>query len=368
MDFSVLISVLLFIFVIFLVVLVISLNSKLTKLTEKKDDTSSLLIQNQLNSLVNNLDNKLSETNRIIQDQLSSSNSRLQQQSSINNDLLHKISENNNKILQQVTEKLVKVEDTNTQIMNFAEQLQSLENILQNPKQRGVLGEYFLETMLSNILPKAVYRIQYPFKDGVIVDAVIFASDKIIPIDAKFSLDGYNRIINCKDKNNLPFIERDFLRDIKLRVDETSKYVKPEENTIDVAFMFVPSDSVYHEIIRIGCENDIATDIISYAYSKKVVIVSPTSFFGYLQILLKGLKTMQIEAQIGEVVKHLNESAKYLKAFEEEMNKLGKNIITLSNSYNRTSDKARLMSKRIGKVTGNEENILDLEKVEHIEN
>jgi DNA recombination protein RmuC len=361
-----------FLLIIFLIVVISvlgfilwSVNQKLSNLTSKDDTNSSLLIQNQLNSLVNNFDSKLSETNRIIQDQLQSSNTRLQQQNSSNNDLLQKISENNSKILREVTEKLVKVEDTNTQIMNFAEQLQSLENILKNPKQRGIMGEYFLEMMLGNVLPKTIYKIQYPFRDGVIVDAVIFTRDKIIPIDAKFSLDGFNRIANCKDKNLMVGLERDFLRDIKMRVDETSKYVKPEENTIDMAFMFVPSDSVYQEVIRIGCEGESANDLITYAYSKKVVIVSPTSFFAYLQTLLKAMKTLQIEEQVGEIIKYLNESSRYLKTFEEEMNKLGKNITTITNSYNRANGEARKLSKRVAKVTSNQEHILNLEDVDN---
>lgn len=342
------------------------LNTKLSNSNQKDDQTASLLIQNQLNSLVNNLDSRLTETNRIIQEQLHSSNVWLQQQNSSNNDLLQKISENNSKILREVTEKLVKVEDTNTQIVNFAAQMQSLENILKNPKQRGIMGEYFLETMLGNVLPKSVYKTQHPFKDGVIVDAVIFTKDKIIPIDAKFSLDAYNRMANCNDKDLLKSIEKEFLRDIRLRIDETSKYVKPEENTIDLAFMFVPSDSVYQEIIRMGCETEAPVDIITYAYGKKVVIVSPTSFFAYLQTLLKALKTVQIEEQVGEIIKYLNESAKYLAMFEEEMNKLGRNISALNNTYNRANNEAKKLSKRIAKVTNNQDHILNLENVEAI--
>lgn len=348
-------------------IFIFSLHKKLSKISVPIDNSSSLLLQNQLNNLVSSFDTKLSETNKIINEQLQSSNIRLQQQNLHNTDLLQKINENHSKVLKEVTEKLTKVEDTNTQIVQFAEQLQSLENILRNPKQRGVLGEYFLQTLLSNVLPKTVYGMQYAFQDGVIVDAVIFTRDKIIPIDAKFSLEGYNRILECKDKLLIKGFEKDFIRDIKMRIDETSKYVKPEENTIDIAFMFVPSDSVYQEIIRIGCENTISIDIISYAYSKKVIIVSPTSFFAYLQTLLKALNTMKVEEQVVEIIKHLNESTKYLKEFEEEMNRLSKQIGTLNNTFNRATDSARKLSKRIVKVTGNDGNLLHLEKVEQDE-
>lgn len=330
------------------------------------DNQSLQLLQNQIHSITQNLDYKLAETNKILQDQLSQSNQRLQVQSSSNNDLLRKISENNNKILQEVTEKLVKVDDTNKQIVNFAEQMQSLENILKNPKQRGILGEYFLETILGNVLPKSSFQIQYLFKDGNLVDAVIFAKDKIIPIDAKFSLEGFNRLIENKDPHIEKVLEKEFLNDIKKRIDETSKYVRPEENTIDVAFMFIPADGVYQELIRICSSPDCMIDIINYAYSRHVILVSPTSFFGYIQTVLQALNTLKVEERVKEIIKYLNESTKYLREFEENMNKLGKNIITLGNTFNRTSDDARKLTQRISKITKNEENLIEIEKVDNL--
>lgn len=326
-------------------------------------DNASILLQNQINSVIQNVDAKLAQTNKIIQEQLNLSNQRLHQQNFANNELLQKISENNNKILQEVTEKLVKVEDTNKQVVNFAEQLQSLENILKNPKQRGLLGEYFLETMLSNILPASIYKMQYGFQDGVIVDAVIFTKDKIIPIDAKFSLEACNKMFDCNDKELRKVLERDFLNDVKKRIDETSKYIKPEENTLDIAFMFVPADGVYQEIIRASGNGSTTSDIVSYAYSKKVIIVSPTSFFAYLQTVVQALKTVQIEEQVQDIIKYLNESTKYLQQFEENMNKLGKNIGVMVNSFNRANDEARKLSIRIAKITKNERNLLSLDKV-----
>jgi DNA recombination protein RmuC len=345
-------------------ILAFILYRKLSAIQNAENSSSSAAMQNQLNILAQNLDYKLSETNKIVQDQLTFSNQRLQQQSFTNNELLSKVSENNQKALQQVTEKLVKVEDTNRQVVNFAEQLQHLENILKNPKQRGLLGEYFLETMLDNVLPQSVFKIQYPFRNGVIVDAAIFAKDKIIPIDAKFSLEACNRIFDCTDQLLRPALEKELMSDVKKRIDETSKYIKPDEGTIDVAFMFVPSDGVYQEIIRVSTSKGSTLDIIGYAYSRKVVIVSPTSFFAYLQTVMQALNTVQIESQVLEIVKYLNESSKYLKMFEENMNKMGKNLGTLVNSFNRTSDDARKLSSRIAKITNNDKNLLSLDKVE----
>jgi DNA recombination protein RmuC len=341
---------------------------KLNALEKGSSDASNMMLQNQLNALMQNLDYRLNETNKMVQDQLSYSSQHIQQQNASHSDLLRKVSENNQKVLQEVAEKLVKVEDTNKQVVNFAEQLQHLENILKSPKQRGILGEYFLETMLSNVLPKSVFRMQYPFREGVIVDAVIFAKDKIIPVDAKFSLEACNRLFACTDASLRPSLEKELMNDVKKRIDETSKYIKPEEGTIEVAFMFVPADGVYQEIIRISTTEGSNLDIIGYAYSKRVVIVSPTSFFAYLQTVLQALNTMKIEEQVQDIIKYMNESNKYLKQFEDNMNKLAKNVSALVNGFNRVTDDARKLSGRIARITNNEKNLLSLDRVdEHIE-
>lgn len=325
-------------------------------------------IKEELRQITNSLDAKLHETNRIIFDQLNASNSQLQNQGSSSNELLRKINENNAKILQEVTEKLVKVEDTNKQVVGFAQQLQSLENIFRSPKQRGILGEYFLETILSNVLPETVYQMQYKFNDGTIVDAIVNVKDKIIPIDAKFSLDSFNRLIDNQDLSRESELQKSFLNDVKKRIEETSKYVKTNENTIDIAFMFVPSDAIYTEIIELSNDPSVPINLISYAYAKKVVLVSPTSFFAYLQTVLLALNTLKIEGQIEDIIKYLNESSTYLNKFEDAMNKLGKNIQTLTNSFNRASVTAVQMTKRISKVTSNKETILNIEKVESEDN
>lgn len=345
-----------------LCVFIFSIYRKLNQI-KQPDSQNLLFLQNQLNSLSVNIDTKIAEINRIIQNQLTFSHKQVQEQSAVNNELLNRITINNNRIIQDLTEKLVKVEDTNKQIMSFATQLQSLENILNNPKRRGILGEYFLETMLASALPKSVYQMQYSFNDGVIVDAVIFTKEKIIPIDAKFSLEAFNKLVEIHDPDQKKRLEKDFMRDIKLRIDETSKYIKPEENTIDVAFMFIPSDSVYQEAIRCGTNSSTEIDIVGYAFSKKVVLVSPTSFFAYMQTIIQALNTIKVEEQVLEIVKYLQESSRYLKQFEENMNKLGKNIGLVVHSFNKTNDEANKLVKRIEKITYNKNNIINLEKL-----
>ena len=153
------------------------------------------------------------------------------------------------KIISEVTEKLTKLDETNKQVVNFSAQLANLQDILKNPKQRGVLGEYFLEETLKNVLPPNSYQMQYGFKDGTIVDAVVFVKDKIIPVDSKFSLENYEKILNAPDAAAREKFEKMFKLDLKTRIDETSKYIKPSEKTMEFAFMFIPSEAIYYDLL-----------------------------------------------------------------------------------------------------------------------
>lgn len=354
MDLTTILVIILIIAVLYLIFTIQNKN--------KVNDNSD--IQNQINQIANQLDQKLHETNRIIFDQMSASNQQLQNQNASGNELLRKINENNNRILQEVTEKLVKVEDTNQQVVGFAEQLQGLQNIFKNPKQRGIIGEFFLESILSNVLPESVYQVQYKYGNGTICDAIIFIRDKIVPIDAKFSTDSYVRIYESLDNVSKSKFQKDFVADVKKRIDETSKYVSDEENTIDIAFMFIPSDMVYNEIISISNDNSVPFNLVNYAYSKKVVMVSPTSFFAYLQTVLLALNTIKIEGRVDEIIQYLNDSTRYLAEFEDSVNKLGKNIGTVVNAFNKTATMSSKLSKRLAKATNNKKNIIAVEKID----
>jgi DNA recombination protein RmuC len=268
------------------------------------------------------------------------------------------------KIISEVTEKLTKLDETNKQIVGFAEQLQSLENILTNPKQRGILGEYFLETLLKNVLPPASYQMQYKFKDGEIVDAVIFIKDKIIPIDSKFSLENYNKIVEEKDAAARERLERQFKLDLKNRIDETAKYIRPNEKTMDFAFMFIPSEGIYYDLLvnQVGAIKVNTRDLIEYAFKDKhVIITSPTSFFAYLQTVLQGLKALQIEKSAQEIRERVEDLQKHLLAYDEYMRKLGNNLGTTVNMYNSAYKEFKKVDKDVTKITGQESDIEPLE-------
>lgn len=264
------------------------------------------------------------------------------------------------KIVREVTEKLTKLDETNKQVVGFAEQLQSLENILKNPKQRGILGEYSLETLLkSGFTPKS-YKMQYAFKDGQIVDAALFIGEKIIPIDSKFSLENYNKIVIEKDPSKKEQLEKAFKQDLKNRIDETSKYIRPEEGTFDFALMFIPAEGIYYDLMvnEVGAVKANTRDLLEYAvWEKNVHIVSPNSFYAYLQTILQGLRAFKIEDSAKEIKKNVEILSKHLAVFDSYMNKLGGNLSTAVNCYNTAYKELGKIDKDVVKITEGERQI-----------
>lgn len=308
------------------------------KQSQKKiDDQSLLMLQGQINELNRTLDAKLSETARSAERQFQSSES----------------------IIRNVTEKLTKLESTNKQVVGFADQLKNLQDILKNPKQRGILGEYYLETVLKNVLPPGSYQMQYHFKDEVIVDAVVFVDKRIIPIDSKFSLENYSRILEARNTGNETEEKRyesAFVADLKNRIDETAKYVKPEEDTMDFAFMFIPSEAIYYDLLinKIGAITNDTKNLINYAGRKKVIVVSPTSFLAYLQTVLQGLRNQKISEQAKDIIKQVEGLGKHLASYDDYMKKLGKNLGTSVSAYNHAYKEFAKIDKDVLKISGEE--------------
>jgi len=298
----------------------------------KKEDTQSLLmLQNQIAEINRTLDSKLGESTQVLQRQFGESA----------------------RIIRDVTERLTKLDETNRQVVNFADQLKNLQDILKNPKQRGILGEYYLETVLKNVLPPSNFKMQYEFKDGLIVDAAIFVGKKIIPVDSKFSLENYNRLLETRDENERERLENAFRQDLKNRIDETSKYVKPSEDTMEFAFMFIPSEAVFYDVLinKVGSVN--AKDLVEYAFNdRKVIIVSPTSFFAYLQTVLQGLKALQIEESAKEIRKRVEDLGRHLSSFDSFMQKLGGHLGTTVGMYNKASKELGKIDKDVLRISG----------------
>ncbi|TSC74823.1 MAG: Uncharacterized protein G01um101430_742 [Parcubacteria group bacterium Gr01-1014_30] len=313
----------------------------LLKRGEKKDDAS--LIMQQLNHITQTMDSKLAESNRTIQTQFNQSA----------------------EIVRNVTEKLTRLEETNKQVVSFADQLRSLQDILKNPKQRGILGEYFLETALKNVLPPGSYQMQYSFRDGDKVDAVVFVEKRIIPIDSKFSLENYNRMLESKDAQERKRYESSFIADLKNRIDETSKYVRPEERTMDFAFMYIPSEAVFSDLIdnKVGTIQEDTSNLITYAFKKKVTIVSPTTFMAYLVTILQGLRNQKISEQAQAIIKEVEGLGRHLFAYSEYMKRMGSHLQTTVSAYNKARGEFAKVDKDVVKITGGKPKI----KIEEIQ-
>lgn len=283
---------------------------------EKQDNSGFILLQNQFNEMSRNL----SELSKVM------------------------------------NVELTKVGEGQRLVLGFTEQLQDLQDILKNPKQRGILGEYYLETLLKNVLPPGSYEVQYPFKDGTIVDAAVFVKEKIIPIDSKFSLENYNRLVEEKNDLERERLEKVFINDLKNRILETSKYIQPSQGTMDFAFMFIPHEAIYYDLLinKIGAlKDEDGENLIQRAASKyKVIIVSPTSFLAYLQTVLQGLNALKIEEKAQDIIKNVLKLQEHLKKYEEHHQKLGSALGTVVNHYNASSKDFKQVDKDMLRITG----------------
>lgn len=258
------------------------------------------------------------------------------------------------KIVQEVTQRLTKLDETNKRVVDVADELKTLQNVLQNPKQRGVLGEFYLNQVLENVLPPDRFQLQYKFKNGEIVDAVIFLDKgKVLPIDSKFSLENYNRLIDEKDKLRRAALITSFRNDLKARIDETAKYIRPDENSMDFAFMFIPSEAIYYDLLinKVGNATGSSRDLLEYAFrDKKVIIVSPTSFMAYLQTVLQGLRSLQIEEQAKEIQVRVGQLGNHIASYETFMQKLGNSLGTTVNHYNNAHKELKKIDKDVMKI------------------
>ncbi|PLX24867.1 DNA recombination protein RmuC [Candidatus Parcubacteria bacterium] len=303
----------------------------------EKDDKAALMLQQQINDLTKQLGEKIDKTtqhsSKMLQDQFMETS----------------------RISKEVTEKLLKLEETNKQVVGFTDQLQNLEKVLTNAKTRGNLGEASLEMILSNILPPQSFEMQYHFKSGEAVDAVVKIKDKILPVDAKFSLENYRRIIDETNKEKKLVLEKEFKNDLKKRIDETSKYIRPNEDTLDFAFMFIPAEGIYYDLLinEVGAVKVNTRSLIDYAFNeKKVIIVSPTTFAAYLQTVLQGLRALQIEESAKEIRKNVEKLQKHMAAYDEYQKKLGNQLSTVTNTYNFSNKEFKKIDKDILKISG----------------
>ncbi len=319
----------------------------------KPSDTSSaLLLKEDLKSLGEDI-GKLKDS---MQTQLTE---RFDKNQEMMRESIQKQFAASGKIIAEVTERLTKLDDTNKRVVDVADELKTLQNVLQNPKQRGVLGEYYLDQVLKNVLPPDRYKLQHKIGKGengaeLICDAVIVLDKgKLLPVDSKFSLENYNRLVESKDKTERDNFAKAFKADLKNRIDETAKYIRPREGTMDYAFMFIPSEAIYYDLLinKVGVTTTSARDLIEYAFQEKhVIIVSPTTFMAYLQTVMQGLRALQIEEQAKDIQVRVGELGRHIAAYESLMQKLGGSLGTTVNHFNNAHKELKKIDKDVVKI------------------
>ena len=330
------------------------LTDELNRKTEANDKDTQKKIDEDFYHINDKIDRNNENVQHSIAEQLNSSRKQMTE---------------SQKVISDISARIAAINKTNEQVVNVADELKTLQAVLQNPKQRGVFGEYYLDTVLGNILPPGTYQTQYKFKDGEIVDAVVFLDKgKILPIDSKFSLENYNRMVAATNKSERELYAKKVSADLKGRIDETSKYIRPTEKTMDFAFMFIPSESLYYDMLinKVGTASS-ERDLIEYAYrDKHVIVTSPTSFMAYLQTILQGLRSLEIEKDAQEIQARVAKLGQHIDAFDANMTKLGNALGTTVNHYNTAYKNLAQIDKDVVKITtGKTENLnIDAKTIE----
>lgn len=316
-----------------------------------------VMMNKQISSLKDSVTEKIDKNNSQVQESIGK---QLEQ----SNRQLHE----SNKVVADISSRIATITETNKHVVSVADELKTLQNVLSNPKQRGVFGEFYLDSVLGNILPPNAYELQYKFKDGEIVDAAVFLDKgKILPVDSKFSLENYNRMLDAKDKASREVYAKKVREDLKKRIDETSKYIRASEKTMDFAFMFIPSESLYYDLLMgtVGTSGTSERDLIEYAFrDRKVIIVSPTSFMAYLQTVLQGLRSLQIEKEALAIQSRVAKLGTHITGFETYMNKLGNSLGTTVNHYNSAHKSLAAIDKDVIKITESTEAPLEPKTLE----
>lgn len=233
-----------------------------------------------------------------------------------------------------VREGLGQVKEAVEKVMGLEKNIAGLQNILSSPKLRGGLGELLLSDLLGQVLPQGFYRMQYGFQNGEKVDAVILLKDHILPIDSKFPLENFNKMVQSTEPGDKDNARKQFNSDVKNRINETAKYIRPNEKTLDLAMMYVPAENVYYEIIM-------DEGLMAHANQRKVVPVSPNSFLAYLQVIVFGIRGLQIERNADQILKLLISLQQDFEAVAEDFRVLGTH---LNNAQNKSNEVDKKMS------------------------
>lgn len=320
----------------------------LRRRNEPEKNSALEILQRDMHELSRVLDERLHDSARMMSD-------TVHRQFTESQKLVQHTNETLIRHLTDVAQGVTEVKEAGKQVFTIADQLQNLEKVLTHQKQRGALGEEGLKIVLENVLPVTAFKLQYAFENGEVVDAAVMTKEGIIPVDAKFSLDNYNRLCAEDNADKRAELERDFKNDLKKRIDETAKYIRPREGTLPFALMFIPAEGIYYDLLvnQIGTLKVNTRSLIDYAYrDKHVIIVSPTTFTAYLQSVLYGFRAFKIEESAKEIRKNVEGLTRHLHSYDEYFKKVGTSLGTTVNHFNAAQKELGKIDKDVYRITG----------------
>jgi len=353
-------------FLLVILILIKQYSGKQTDITPQMID-----LKNELNELktkqLESQQASLTSQQKLLMDTQNVLNNQLQQMTTMMNQRLNdaqtsitKQLSGSNQIIGDIHNKLGTLEITAKNIQDIGKNISSLQDILQAPKLRGNLGEFLLEDMLKQIFPGSNYEMKYSFKNGTQVDAVIKLDGNLVPVDSKFPLESFQRLIKTENDEEKKIFKKEFITSVKKRIDEiASKYINPAEKTFDFAIMYIPAENVYYETIINDSFTNKDFEILNYAQEKRVIPVSPNSFYAYLMAILYGLKGLSIEQEAKTILGEISQIQDKFGKFFTEYSHVGKHLTNAINKYNDTSKTAEKLNDQVGKLTGQKTDLIE---------
>jgi DNA recombination protein RmuC len=307
-------------------------------------DNNAQSIQHQLGQVLEHVNDRLKENTQVLNATQQSLGERL---------------DNASRVVNHVQRSLGGLEEANRKIYEVGKDIASLQEILRAPKLRGGLGEYFLEDLLAQILPTQHFSTQYSFRSGDKVDAVIKLGLSLVPVDAKFPLENFKRILESANDDEKARARKQFAADVRKHIDTiAAKYILPDEGTYDFALMYIPAENVYYEtIIKDGAPEE--KTLSSYAMSKRVIPVSPNSFYAYLQAIVLGLKGMKIEDRARDIIQYLSRLQGDFGKFRDEFALLGKHLGHAQSSYQNADRRMEQFAQKLLAADADQADLFD---------